>query len=156
MAFEILLGRSLARFQPVCEEEKCSKTSADVPACYPPHTLTPPPQALQLAALNGREEAGGGEVGMVWEGAAAARTSETIRIPVGGLGGWERLQCADTPGHGPPSGEMAKKKNKEKKKSNRGSRKKKTQKEGKEGMTILCNFRVLSVRTAKQIALLWK
>lgn len=44
---------------------------------------------LQLAALNGRKEARG-----------AARTSETIRIPVG----VDRLQSADTPGRNPPSG----------------------------------------------------
>lgn len=44
---------------------------------------------LQLAALNGREEARG-----------AARRSETIRIPVG----VDRLQSSATPGRSPPSG----------------------------------------------------
>lgn len=74
------------------QQSVCSRSCVVPPLHHYPSTPTP----LQLSALNGREEAGG----LGGRGAAAARTSETIRIPVG----VERLQSADTTGHSPPSG----------------------------------------------------
>lgn len=80
------LAEPLSWFQLVWKENACvlplasrSRQSAVALALCP----------LQLAALNGREEARG-----------AARRSETIRIPVG----VDRLQSSASPGRSPPSG----------------------------------------------------